>query len=477
MTDRRPNIIFLMDDQHRWDAMGCVNPLVKTPALDSLAAEGVRYEQAVCQAPACVPSRYSMMLGLYPSQVGVRTNSDWLTDAQLPLPTLAERLRDAGYFTAGFGKTHWKDPDCSTRGFDVRFIGSEYSSGEKERGAVMMADEKPEALERYRKEVEPFGMGGQKVAGYVGRTSELPSEDHPDGWLAGKCVEFLDKPRDASKPLFLYLSFNRPHVGFNVPRGFEDMYNPDDIPDMDMPQLTEEIPGHIRKSDGRMPCFKDASPEVRRGVMLRYWANCSWIDSLFGGVLAKLRETGALENSLIVYVSDHGDMMGDRHFRFAKFCLYEGSVRSPLILAGSALPPELRATVDRRPAELVDIMPTILGVAGLPGAPELVGESLLAPSTRGGSFAEHHYAPPAYMWRTPQAKLIHYSVKAAGGGREARGELYDLEADPKERVNLYDDPAHAGLQERMTRALLMHLCESRRRHPHKSDMHTNPMTD
>ena len=106
-----------------------------------------------------------------------------------------------------------------------------------------------------------------------------------------------------------------------------------------------------------------------------------------------------------------------------------------------------------------------------------MGESLLSPSTRGGSFAEHHYAPPAYMWRTADAKLIHYSVKAPGGGREARGELYDLKADPGERVNLYDDPKHAELRETMMRDLLMHLCESRRKHPHRSAMHTNPNTD
>ncbi|MDQ3362824.1 MAG: sulfatase-like hydrolase/transferase, partial [Actinomycetota bacterium] len=105
---RGPNILFLMTDQHRFDALGSVNPVVRTPNLDRLASRGVRFTQAVCNAPMCVPSRYSMMTGLYPSQVGVRHNTQMIpTDEDLPAPVLAQRLLDSGYQTAGFGKTHW----------------------------------------------------------------------------------------------------------------------------------------------------------------------------------------------------------------------------------------------------------------------------------------------------------------------------------------------------------------------------------
>jgi arylsulfatase A-like enzyme len=138
MKPERPSIILLQDDQHRWNALGCANPLVKTPAIDALAADGIRYEHAVCQAPACVPSRYSMMLGLYPSQIGVRRNEDWLSDERMPRPTIAEHLRAGGYQTAGFGKTHWRSHGSSTRGFETRAIGQsrERNSNLCERGAT-----------------------------------------------------------------------------------------------------------------------------------------------------------------------------------------------------------------------------------------------------------------------------------------------------------------------------------------------------
>ncbi len=468
-----------MDDQHRWNALGCANPLVKTPAIDALAADGVRYEQAVCQAPACVPSRYSMMLGLYPSQIGVRRNEDCLSDERMPLPVIAEYLRDAGYQTAGFGKTHWSSPGCSTRGFETRAIGQsrERNSNLCERGAAMMSDVNPEGLAAYFRETEPYGGGEENVAGYVGRTSRVPAEDHRDGWITQQCLKFLDSEQDDSRPLFLYLSYLCPHAAFNVPAGFEELYDINDIPDMDNPDWSEDIPGHTKGSDRRMPSFKDASPDVRSRTILRYWANCSWIDSMFGQVLAKLEETGALDNALIIYLSDHGEMLGDRYFRFSKYCLYEGSVRVPLIMAGSALPCTLRGSIDQRPAELVDVLPTILEVACIPGPSGLPGGSLLSEPCRAGSFSEHHYGPhghtPAYMWRTASAKLILYPAPSSNGHDECpsehRGELYDLESDPGERVNLYGNHNYAKLRESMTRDLLMHLCQTMSRYPCPDD--------
>jgi arylsulfatase len=475
-TDR-PNIIFLMSDQQRWNALGCVNPMVQTPALDSLAAEGIRYEQAVCQNPICVPSRYSMMLGLYPSQIGVRNNCDSLTDEQLPVPTLAQRLQDEGYLTAGFGKTHWRDHGCSTRGFEVRTVEDHRDAKNFEKGALMMGDDNPDGWAAYKKEAEPYGVGGQKFEGYVGCTSDVPEEDHPDGWTTEQCLKFLDGKKDDSRPLFLYFSLNKPHVGLNVPRGYEDQYDINDIPDMDLPHLPEDLPGHLRKPGSNSAAFAAASEETRKRIVLRYWASCTWIDTLYGKVLDRLRDVGALENALIVFVSDHGDMMGDRYFRHAKCCLYEGSIRVPMILSGNAIPESMRGTVDQRPAELVDVIPTILEAAGIARSSDLVGEDLLGASTRKGSFAELHYAPPSYMWRTEKAKLILYSFRVKGGGRDCAGELYDLEADPGERVDQYDNPDYAALRESMTRELLMRIFEASRQYPHRSETHTNPMTD
>ena len=148
----KPNIIFFMTDQQRWNAIGINNPNIKTPNLDRLAREGILFNQATCQAPMCIPSRNSMMFGLYPSQIGIRTNrSRGLGDPFMPCDPLPERLRKEGYQTAGFGKTHWgrSEQPIGTRGFEIRVVGAKEVGIET--GAIhYQDDENPEGLAAYR---------------------------------------------------------------------------------------------------------------------------------------------------------------------------------------------------------------------------------------------------------------------------------------------------------------------------------------
>ncbi|MBW7456715.1 sulfatase-like hydrolase/transferase, partial [Paenibacillus sepulcri] len=250
MKHMKPDIIFLMTDQQRWDCIGLYNPAIKTPNIDKLAESGIVYNQAVCQAPMCVPSRSSMMLGLYPSQLGVRTNHGGLYDEdKLPADPLPELMRKAGYQTAGFGKTHWnhghRNPVPPTRGFEVRSVGLSRESGHYEDGAVMMGDHDPEGLRAYGEETALYGSGEENALGYMGRTSGIPMEQHRDGWVAGQCLNFLDGGIDPDRPLFLYLSFLKPHAGFNVPQEFEDLYRLEDIPDIPQPPWEDEEGTHL----------------------------------------------------------------------------------------------------------------------------------------------------------------------------------------------------------------------------------------
>jgi arylsulfatase A-like enzyme len=485
VTDaRRPNILFLQTDQHRWDALGCVNPLVRTPNLDALAARGVRFSQAVCQAPMCVPSRHSMMLGLYPSQSGFRHNTQVAPDDEgLPAPPLARRLHDIGYQTAGFGKTHWYEGPPffaedvpfrrSTRGFEVRAVAQE---SEMEPGALCKEAELPRESARLREEKRAFGGGGEDPAGYIGRTSAIPGDLQNEGWLAGQALRFLEGGRDRKRPFFLYLSFNYPHAGLGVPPGYEELYDINAIPDRLLPPWKEEPEGHAAPPERWRGAWESLSPLERRRTTLRYWALCTFCDDLFGRIIRKIGDTGEIGNTLIVFTSDHGEMLGDRGHRFSKYCLYEGSVRVPLIISGSGVPEKARGTVDGRCAELIDIMPTMLEVSGEKPSAEFPGRNLLAPSGRQGGFAEMHGSgyekvqpAPAYMWREPDWKLILYMkgpVDASGPGKGGiRGELYDLRADPNEWRNLYDDPATAGKREEMTARLLMHIGISHSRYP------------
>jgi len=473
-TVNKPNIIFLMSDQQRWDAIGINNPHIKTPNLDRLAKQGILFNQATCQAPMCTPSRNSMMLGLYPSQLGIRSNgSHALGDAFLPCDPLPERLRKAGYQTAGFGKTHWgrTDQPIGTRGFETRVVGAKEVG--QERGARYQDDENPEGLAAYRKEVVHYGPGEEGVDGFIGETSDVADRDHRDGWVAEKCLEFLDQGMDPSRPLFLYLSFLKPHAGLNVPKRFVDLYNINDIPDTEQPPWLEEKDTHLAYGNktnkfqtGRYlewrAAWTEMTPLERRRTTLYYYANCSWLDEYFGQVLAKLEKEGRLKNALIVFTSDHGEMLGERHYRFTKYCLYDSSVRVPILLSGSVVPEALRGTVDNRPAELVDLYPTLAKVAGTKHQFDAPGLDLLSDQKRKGSFCEYHDSgAPAYMWRTNKWKLILFSdqpmEQAKSSTKPMKGELYDLENDPHEWKNLYNSKKHQKIREQLKTELLEHI--------------------
>jgi arylsulfatase A-like enzyme len=215
------------------------------------------------------------------------------------------------------------------------------------------------------------------------------------------------------------------------------------------------------------------SPEQRRRSRLRYAALCSYVDSLFGRVLDRLEALGELENTFVLFTSDHGDMLGDRG-RVSKYCLYEGSVRVPLVVAGPGV--GRRGMVDTRPAELVDVVPTLLSTAGAEVPEQLPGLSLLGEEVRPGAFAEMHgrgyeeyQRAPAVMYRTAEWKLILQLPGRLGEAMPAAdrigGELYRLADDPLELRNLYTDGACAQVRERLTSQALMHIMCSVGRFP------------
>jgi arylsulfatase A-like enzyme len=458
---KKPTIIFLMDDQHRWDALGFVNPAVQTPNLDALARDGVFFDQAVCQAPMCIPSRNSMMLGLYPNQIGILRNGCGLEDDKLSAKPLAAVLKEAGYQTAGFGKTHW-GLVCSTRGFETRYVAECL-----ENGAIMMNNDAPEAKKLYDTESKTMGSGEENNLGYLGFTSPLPEKEHRDGWVTNKCLDFIEDGIDPTRPLFLYLSFLKPHAGHNVPAGYEDRYDVDKVKYARQPPWDEDYSPHalgINRRKMYIDYWSKASDKQWREMTMRYRANCTWIDDMFGRALDALKRKGLLDNALIIYCSDHGEMLGERFYRFNKYCLYESSVRVPLIVSGSAVPKQLRGQTDHRPAELVDLYPTILKTAeiNIPGNP--VGLNLLGSKKRPASFCGLHERKEevAFMWRTKSHKLILRMRRNADDDASEYtdsdiigGEFYDLRKDPQEWNDLYSSE-NAGVKI-MTKQLLGHL--------------------
>lgn len=460
--DSRPNIIFLMDDQHRFDALGMINKQVITPTLDSLAKEGVFYSQAVCQAPMCVPSRNSMMLGLYPNQTGVYRNSDGIKDEDLPVKTLAAYFKEAGYETAGFGKTHWGKYKTNTRGFETR-----YTSEIKEDGGITMYEINPEAKKKYDAEIADMGPGEENNLGYIGFTSKLKEEEHRDGWITKQVIDYINKRND-ERPLFLYLSYMKPHAGHNVPKGYEDLYDADTIAYAKQPNWKEDKSPHskgVNRRDLYESYWKNASEKDWKLMTMRYYANVTWIDDMMGRTLKALKAKGLLENTLIVYTSDHGEMLGERYYKFNKYNLYDASVRIPMLISGTALPKTIKKnSIDTLSAENTDIIPTLLNFANIKANTPLLGENLLSKNRNTATFSALHErnGEAAFMWRTQNYKLIlvlnrklnatNYSEKDI-----ITGEFYNLKDDSKEWNNLYNSASYSNLQEKFKVDLLNHL--------------------
>ena len=459
--EKRPNIIFLMDDQHRWDALGVENPEVITPTLDELAKTGVRFTQAVCQAPMCIASRNSMMFGLYANQTGVLRNGRGIPDDKLPIKPLAQVFQEAGYETAGFGKTHW-GISCNTRGFETRFAAEIF-----EQGAVMMKDLDPEAKQRYLDETIGYGPGEEDPSGYIGETSKLPEADHRDGWVTEKCLDYI-KQRNDERPLFLYLSFLKPHAGHNVPASFEDFYQLDKIKYAEQPPWEKDNSPHaegVNRRELYEGFWKNASEQQWKEMTMRYYANCTWIDDMFGRTLHALKEKGLLENSIVIYVSDHGEMLGERFYRFNKYCLYDASVRVPIIISGTALPDEWKGKKDTRPAELTDVYPTLLKAAGIDVPEKAAGINLLNKNeTRDASFCALHErkTEASFMVRTEKYKLILCFARKEDASTYSKddiitGEFYNLQKDPREWNNLYENEEIKQLKAELTELMMQKL--------------------
>ncbi len=481
-----PNVLFLMTDQQSWNTLGVLNPAVQTPHLDALAQRGVVFNQAVCQSPMCIPSRYSMTTGMYPAQVGVRSNGQAIQDHRdLRWPTIFTRFAQAGWRTIGAGKTHWtitpnpekgiREVVPSTFGFEKRYIARLPGGHDREPGAVYFGDrdQHPEKMAKIRQWNKDAGSGGEGVTGYLGRTLPGDGSDLREAWLTDKTIAAIEHAREADEAWFAYLSFDAPHAPLYAPEEFEKLYDLDSLPDPllspDRDALAEHHPNLSHTAEA-VEAWLALDPRERKRTTLRYYALCSYVDAQFGRVLDYLKKSGQAEHTMVVFVSDHGESLGNR-YRFSKYSLYDDSVRVPLLVAGPQVPASARGSVDSRPAELVDLVPTLLAATGQRVPDYLPGENLLEPTNRVGAYAEMHgngsdeiQRAPAMMWRNKDWKLILYYE---GNIRESRqnpsvvhGELYHLATDPGEMLNLYREEKHAERREQMTRELLFHVARA-----------------
>ena len=357
-----PNILFLMTDQQRWDAMSCSGDWVQTPNLDRIASEGIRFTNCVTTSPVCIPTRLSLATGLYPHNTHVWNNMNHQMPAETP--TWMQAVRDAGYRTSLFGKTHLHPHSGDLRereglmnayGLDdVNEIGGPRASANVLSHMTAMWEEKG-LWGAYRSDYrERFS-----TKPYLVRPSTLGLEDYADVYVGQQAKQYLQN-YEQDEPWCCWVSFGGPHEPWDTPEPYASMYNPKDMPPAVPRPFAEKRPrGHLDKMMRRMnPAFEPG--EIGR-LRANYAGNVTLIDDQIGEILDAIEARGELENTIIVHTSDHGEMNGDYGLIY-KSNFLNGAVRIPLLVR---TPDSTNAgSVCESPVEWIDIGPTLVEMVG-----------------------------------------------------------------------------------------------------------------
>ncbi len=447
----RPNIVFIMSDQHRWDCIGAAgNSVVKTPNLDALARDGVLFENCYSCTPTCTPARSGLLTGLTPWHHGMLGYGRVLTHYPVELP---QYMCNAGYYTFGIGKMHWY-PQKTLHGFHGTLVD--------ESGRV----ETPGFISDYRrwfKEVTPtlnpdatgIGWNDYESAQYA-----LPEKLHPTAWTGNTAVNFIES-YDKDNPFFLKVSFARPHSPYDPPERFWDMYNADDMPVPYIGDWTDKYAAYNNTSSSSWRCARDVATvqHSRKG----YYGNVSFIDEQVGRIIQALQRKGLYDNTLIFFTADHGDMLGDHHM-WRKSYAYEASAHVPMIMAW---PKNFPATLARdskltQTVELRDILPTCLDIAGAEIPPGIDGMSMLR-LVRGETAGWRDYIDMEHdvcyaavnHWLGLTDGKFKYVYFLSDGSEQ----LFDLDSGRGELVDLAKDPDYAGTLTLWRNRLVAHVQE------------------
>lgn len=429
------NVLLIMSDDLGARFGGYGFPQVKTPNLDRLAREGVLFERAYTQFPQCAQSRASFLTSRRPNATRV---FDLKTDFRAALPdavTLPQYFRQQGYFAGRVGKIfHQGVPnDIGTSGpDDVR----SWTQVVNPRGR----DKEAELAGRLKNITPgiPFG------AAWAYLDDEGKDAEQTDGIIAAETVKMLEKAKDG--PFFIAAGFYRPHVPDVAPKAYFDLYPPDQIRLEDQPAETAAVKPLV--TSNMWPANYGAPEAERRKIMQAYYASTTFMDAQVGQVLDALDRLGLKDSTIVVFMSDHGYMLGE-HGQWQKNALWEASVRTPLII--SAPGARGNGAASPKPVELLDLYPTLVDLTGLPARPDLEGVSLrpLLAAPRSAKWTR-----PAYSQiqggRTVRTDRWRYTEWE--GGRLGAS-LYDMVADPRELKNLAAEPKFASVVARM-RALL-----------------------
>ena len=477
----RPNILLICTDQQRGDSLGCTGAdWAVTPNLDRLAADGALFGKCYVQNPVCSPSRAALFTGKYPSNHGLYANG-------VPLPAhqtmFTRTLADAGYDCGMIGKQHlapcdtWATEPRRDDGYRVfewahgpnhRALENDYHRWLRSTQPEIYAQVFPDKGANENTEFSNRARTGTPI-------DHVPQQAHYSHWVAERAIDFIASDRE-DRPFFLMANFFDPHHSFGAPQEFRDMIDADAIPDpVTKPGELDEKPAphrdySVRSYGGTAPGFEDYTAAEIKEIRAQYWDMIALIDAEVGRMLGALEAAGLAGNTLVVFTSDHGEMLGNHRQLLKGPPLYDDLCRVPLIVrwpervpAGSVLD-DLVQWIDL-PATLLDAASCApgCGVQGASLLPRLDGRDCVPRPWALTEFRESGFPndPPLLttMLRHGDWKLIVWHGHPASN-LTRDGELYDLRNDPDELSNLFHSPDHQDQARDMKRLLLDAMCEA-----------------
>ncbi|WP_238402934.1 arylsulfatase [Paenibacillus mesophilus] len=453
---KKPNILLVMTDQHRRDALGCYgNKIVETPHLDWLAAEGTIFSHAYSCTPSCIPARASLLTGMDPWNTGILGSGRGQGRMGGGFThTLPGELARAGYHTQGVGKMNFH-PQRSLNGFHHTILDE--SDRVETPGFVSDYEEW-----FHRNKTGDYGIVDHGVGwnSWMSRPYHAPEFLHPVNWTVNESIRFLEK-RDPGVPFFLKTSFSRPHSPYDALPYYYELYDRKELP---APFVGEWAHVHDHPQDAAKPDAwrgKRSDEEIRR-ARVGYYALIHHIDQQIGRLFMTLRKMGEWDNTVIIFTSDHGDMLGDHHL-WRKTYAYEGAAHIPLIVR---LPKSMRistAPIVDSPVCLQDIMPTLLEAAGADIPPTVDGSSLL-PLIRDENASWREFVHGEHCTCYSEEQEMQYLTdglwKYIWFPRLGTEQLFRLSSDPGECTDLSVREEYASELQRWRRRLIA-ILESR----------------
>lgn len=476
---KQPNILLIMCDQLRYDALGCYgNTQIHTPNIDSLALNGSTFDSHFIQNPVCSPSRCTLLTGRYPKNHGTRDNGIPLRDEELTFPQV---LQGAGYRTAAIGKMHFttqfrpkenEEEDWPEDNYGFEII---HTTSDTKTGAYLqwLKRESPKDYEIVKQQGERKTKEDRASAAdkdHSGPPQVYPSEVNPNyhqsSWIADRTIDLINES-DGTRPFFALCSFVDPHHPFDPPAPYSTLYDPDKL----MPPIYQEgelddKPPHFRRHrsgkgfSNEKYNYAALDRHAWGQVKAAYYGMISLIDDCVGRILKALREKGIEDDTLILFTSDHGELMGDHGLLFKGPFLYDCLIKAPMLMQWPGVIP--KGSRYKQVTEHVDLMPTILEYAGV-RCPYGVQGMSMSPIVRGDSGGGREYALTefnCYDWGLNMKTVTGNDYKLTYYAGERFGELYDRNADPQEIKNLWDDPDYRTVKQELLRKLMDRIIQT-----------------